>query len=149
MGQTGYSSTANSTYETSKLASRGICAVAGLAAIVGSAYSGMAQDVQPITYRDTNLSQYGVPSVEGLKPYLTRHFDLTDKIPGNETRMDVFRTDDAMIGIFSANGQMFQIGYDQDFKAPTDVTYRDSTGDGRFEPYNPQSKVVIPEWVLR
>lgn len=149
MGDASYSGTAYSAYDRSRLLNKGISAISGLAALVGVTYSTAAQDVQPISYRDTNLASYGVPSVDGLKPYRSRTFDLTDRLPGNETQLDVFKTNDAMIGIFSVNGKMFQIGYDRDFKAPTDRTYRDANGDGVFEPYNSQAKVVVPEWALR
>ncbi len=149
MESAGYVGQGYTTYERSKLASRGISVIAGLAAIVGATYSVAAQEPQPIAYKNTNLAQYGVPSVDGIRPASTRYRDLTDRLPGKETRVDLYRLPNALIVTFSVSGVPFQVGYDRDFKPPTDVAYRDEIGNGVFSKYDPDAPVKVPNWLIR
>ncbi len=149
MGETGYSGTANSTHETSKLASRGISAVAGLAALVGSAYSVMAQDVQPIAYKDTNLEEHGVPNFEGMKPYRTKFLDKTSDIPGQETRIDAYRVGSGFVAAYSVDGKRYSIGYDLDGKKPLDGMLLDSYGSGEFKQIPIGQKFAAPSWITK
>lgn len=149
MESAGYAGGGYSTYERSKLASRGISSLAGLAALVGATYSALAQDAQPIAYKDTNLATYGVPNFEGQTPYRTKFLDLSGKIPGKETRIDAFRDGKGFVATYSVNETVYAILIDKDGKRPVDQMYVDQTGSGKFEPYSIKAKFSTPNWVAK
>ena len=149
MESSSYAGGGYSTSERSKLASRGISVVAGLAALVGATYSAMAQDVQPIAYENTNLAQYGVPNMDGMKPIATKWLDKTDHIPGNETRFDIFKLEDGLLGIYSIKGKQYSVAYDPDGKPPVDYGFIDKNGDGNYERMSGSKLFSAPDWVIR
>ncbi len=140
MESSGYAGGESNAYERSKLAARGLCAVAELAAIVSVTYSAIAQDLQTIAYKETNLAQYRVPSVEGGSPFRTVYGNLTDQIAGNETRADFHEVDGTHVGIFSINGKQFHVALDYHRKHPLDAAYTGRSAVGRYKEYDSKAR---------
>ncbi len=136
---------AGTVYEQSKYASRGLAAVAGLAAITG-VNSALGQEAQPIAYKDTNLSSYGVPNFEGITPYKTKFLDRTDAVPGNETRRDAFKVGYGFVATMSIDDKVYEVGYDRDGKRPLDFAFRDENGSGYFERVSTTASSKPPKW---
>lgn len=149
MGDASYSETTYSAYERSKIASRGISAVAGIAALVGASYSAIAQEARPIAYTDTNLAQYGVPNFDGQKPLQTKWLDLSLDIPGAESRFDVFKAGEGLVATYTIDEKLYGVLFDKDGKKPLDSMYMDMNGSGNFEPYSPRELFTAPSWVTR
>jgi hypothetical protein len=154
MAEAGYDGTGDS-YRARGFLRTGMGALVGAATFVGALglearlQPALGQDVARVAYQQTNLGQHGVPDVAGLKPYQTRFADLTDQIPGFETRADFYDVNGGNIGLFSIRGRVFSIAVDKDKRPPLDAAYIDKTGDGKFEAYDPRAKIEVPQWVLR
>ena len=121
----------------------------GAGSLEGRAQQALGQDVARIAYQQTNLSSYGVPDVAGLKPYFTRLLDKTDKIPGKETRQDMYQVGVGVVGTYSIGNRVYALVFDPDGRPPLEYAFDDKNGDGVFEPANPKEPVVVPEWIIK
>jgi hypothetical protein len=110
----------------------------------------MAQNPTTTTYFQTNLKQLGVPNFHAMKPYKVKYLNLTDKIEGKETKMRVYDVDNiGNLGIFSINGKIYGIALDDDKKSPLKSMFVDQAGKGKFTPYNPKARLVVPGWAIK
>ncbi len=96
-----------------------------------------------------NLGSYGIPNVDGMRPFKTNRMDLTDKISGKETLIEMYQIDGAFLAFYSIGGKKYSVAFDKDRKKPMDVSVMDFNGDGDFSPVPSNKSTAIPDWVIR
>lgn len=116
--------------------------------------------------KETNPEGYAIPNISNATFMGTRYDDLTDKIDGPETRIDIYEMDKKDIYKVSINGNVFLYGISDDGTKDL-YAIADLNGDGIFEtkydvdelkftetrqdgkvPDFPAKKDLPPKWVL-
>ncbi len=95
-----------------------------------------------------NLSEFGIPDIKGLDPIRIIDLDKTLKIPGKETKYELYRVDKTSVLTYKIDGRQYGVAYDRDNKLPIDVLLMDPNGYGYYEPVPSNKPFEAPEWVI-
>lgn len=98
--------------------------------------------------REFNPQGWRKPDVFGARRYSDKTVDLDYNIPGEETRVEKFRTPKGgRIFRYSHAGNIFSYEVDHDLKEPMDYEIVDFDGDGVFEiMQSPYDEYSLPPW---
>ena len=128
-------------------------AIMGLAALVTAAGVGLgpkdaiAQDqVAAATINGTNLASYGIPEIRG-SPAQTIFKDKSIVLPGEETRIDVYRIGTTTLAVYQAKNEIYALSVDWDQSQPWDATYIQERENGLFREISVNQPFGVPEWV--
>ena len=113
-------------------------AVAALAMGIGIGGAGATQA--------GNLAQFGVPSIDGLKPFRSKPLDKDDR-PGKETRLDLYRVGGKIVGLYRTDrcGTKPYAVLMDDGVPPVDITLVDEEGNGNYRAISPDTPFGPPD----
>lgn len=88
------------------------------------------------------------PKMYGALRYGDEQIDFDKNVPGDETRLEKFKTTDGgRIFRYSHNGRVFSYEVDHDEEEPMDYEIVDMNGSGLFEiKQSPYSEYPLPKW---
>ncbi len=135
MSEAFYVGTADSVYEKSKLASRGINPISGFEWLIGTAYGAMAEEPNRGSYQGMQSAHYRLPGVVGYSPLRIAPDNHTYRTLGNEFRTDFYEPGCSHIGNISISEQPIEMSTDYERSALFDPPYVDQEKGGLPDDY--------------